>query len=172
MKVILQQDIPKVGHGGQIVDVKDGYARNFLIPRKYAVHAAGGALKEHAARQKLEAEKEGKQLNSAQAAGEKLSGAEVTILGKVGAGTKLYGSITAQDVVAAIQQATGIAVDRRRLAMVEPIKSLGRHTLQVRLHSEVVVPVVVDVTTEADLERRKAEASAAAAAEPVEPPAE
>lgn len=166
MKVILQQDIPKVGKGGDIVTVADGYARNFLFPRKYAVAATGGALKEHQARATREKERSSGLLQGAQANATKLQGLTVTILSKVGTGTKLYGSVTSQDVADAVQKLTGVAVDKRRVALVDPIKTLGEYTIAVRLHSDVTVNLKVLVTTEEELARRKAaEAAAAAKAE-------
>ncbi len=166
MKVILQQDIPKVGRGGDIVTVADGYARNFLFPRKYAVRASGGALKEHEARATREKERSSGLLSGAQANAAKLQGKSVTILSKVGTGTKLYGSVTAQDVADAVQKEIGVSVDKRRVALVDPIKMLGEYTIAVRLHSDVTVNLKVLVTTEEELGRRKAaEAAAAAKAE-------
>jgi large subunit ribosomal protein L9 len=166
MKVILQQDIPKVGKGGDIVTVADGYARNFLLPRKYAVSATGGALKEHQARAAREKERTAGQLQGAQASASKLEGKSVTILTKVGTGTKLYGSVTSQDVADAVEKETGVKVDKRRVALVDPIKTLGEYTIAVRLHADVTVNLKVIVTTEEEIARKKAaEAAAAAKAE-------
>lgn len=164
MKVILQRDIPKLGKGGDIVNVADGYARNYLFPRQYAVAASGGALKAHAARLEREKEKSAKLAEEAKAHAGKLEGLSLILLGKVGGGTKLYGSITAQDVAEAIARESGVTVDKRRVGLVDPIKNLGLYTVPVRLHSDIVVPVKVEVTTEEELERRKAQAAAEAAA--------
>lgn len=189
MKVILQRDIPKVGKGGDIVTVKDGYARNYLFPRMYAVAATGGALREHEARAKREAEREARNVEQARAGAEKMQELTLTIIGKVGAGTKLYGSITAADVAEAIQKECGVTVDRRRIGLADPIKNLGLYTIPVRLHTDYVVPVKVDVVSQEELERRRiqaekeaaaaraaaeaaAEAEAAAAAAPQAEPAE
>src|ERR1051325_4019224 len=98
MKVILQREVPKLGKLGEIVNVADGYARNYLFPRQYAVAASGGALKEHQARAAREKERGEKHLQDAQSGAGKLEGLVLTLIGKVGSGTKLYGSITAQDV--------------------------------------------------------------------------
>ena len=112
MKVILQRDVPKVGKGGDIVSVADGYARNYLLPRSYAVPATGGALKEHTARADREKQRTAKLLDRAQGDADKLQGLNLTIIGKVAAGsTKLYGSITAQDVAKKIEKETGVTVD-------------------------------------------------------------
>lgn len=168
MKVILHRDVPKVGKGGEIVNVSDGYARNYLFPRKYAVPATGGFLKEHQSRAEHDKVRDAKLHQVAESAASKLGGLSLIITGKVGSGTKLYGSITAQDVAASIKSAAGVEVDKRRIGLVDPIKSLGVYPIGVRLASDVVVTVNVDVTTEQDLERRAreaAEAEARAAAE-------
>lgn len=163
MKVILLRDIPKVGKNGDVVNVADGYGRNYLFPRGYAVAAVGGALKDHDARLARESERGSRALGSAQADAAKLTGATVQIIGRAGAGTKLYGSITASDVSAAIQTATGVTVDRRRIGLADPIKSLGDYSVPVRLHSEVIVDVRVSVLTEEELAKRQAQADAAPA---------
>lgn len=164
MKVILQRDIPKVGRGGDIVEVKDGYARNYLFPRQYAVAATGGALREYKARLAREQEREVKQRESAASDAEKLADLTLTLTAKVGSGTKLFGSITAQDVAEAIRKESGITVDKRRVGLVDPIKNLGRYTLPVRLLGDISVNVHLEVVTEEELERRKTRAAAEAAA--------
>lgn len=175
MKVILQRDVPKLGRDGEIVNVADGYARNYLLPRQIAVAATGGALKSYKAREEREKEREAGKRDSARTDAEKLEGLTLVILGKVGTGTKLYGSITAADVADAIKTEKGVTVDKRRVGLVDPIKTLGTYTVPVRLHSDVSVPVVVEVMTETDLQKRKAreasEAAAAAEAAIANPPA-
>lgn len=163
MKVILQRDVPKVGKGGEIVNVADGYARNYLFPRKYAVPATGGFLKEHQSRAQHDKAREAKLHQVAETAAGKLEGLTVIIKGKVGSGTKLYGSITAQDVAEAVKEATGVEVDKRRVGLVDPIKTLGVYPIPVRLASDISVTIQVDVTTEQELERRAAEAAQAEA---------
>lgn len=166
MRVILQRDIPKLGKGGDIVTVKDGYARNYLFPRNYAVAASGGALKEHKARAAREAERDARNAAAALAGAEQLQNAVITLIGKVGAGTKLFGSITAADIAEEIKKSLGVEVDRRRVGLADPIKNLGDYDVPVRLHGDVVVHVKVQVVTAEELERRKAaEAAAASAAE-------
>ena len=172
MKVILQRDIPKVGRHGEVVNVADGYARNYLFPRQLAVSATGGALKAHQARMERDKERSAKQLGDAQSQADKLQGLSLTIIGKVGAGTKLYGSITAQDVADEIERQTKVTIDKRRVGLVDPIKTLGSYNVPVRLHSDVTVPVIVEVVTEEQLELRRRQAELAAAQAPVTPPAE
>ena len=165
MKVILQRDIPKVGKGGDIVNVADGYARNYLFPRAYAVAASGGALKEHTARAERDKARSASRLQSAQAEAEKLDGLTLTIVGRVSRGsTKLYGSITAQDVADAVAKETGVTIDKRRVGLADPIKSLGDNKVPVRLHNDVTVTVTVTVLTEEERDRRAAQATAFATA--------
>jgi large subunit ribosomal protein L9 len=169
MKVILQREVPKLGKLGEIVNVADGYARNYLFPRQLAVSAKGGALKEHEARATREKERGAKNLETAQAGAGKLDGLTLTLIGKVGSGTKLYGSITAQDVAEEIAKKSGVTIDKRRVGLIDPIKTLGTYTVPVRLHSDVSVPIVVEVMTEEQIENRSkaiAAAEVAAAAQP------
>ena len=164
MKVILQRDIPKLGKGGDIVNVADGFARNYLFPRQYAVAATGGALKEHNARAAREKEKGARSLQDAQVHASRLEGLSLTLIGKVGSGTKLYGSITAQDVAEAIARKQGVEVDKRRVGLADPIKNLGSYVVPVRLHSDITISVQVEVLTEEECERREKQAAVAAAA--------
>ena len=164
MKVILQRDIPKLGKTGDIVPVKDGFARNYLLPRSLAVAATGGAMKDHNARQARERERGTKMLSGAQGDADKLGGLVLTIIGKVGSGTKMYGSVTAQDVSDAILKERGITVDKRRVGLVDPIKTLGSYTIPVRLHSDITIPVTLEVLTEEEIQRRNMQAEAAALA--------
>lgn len=163
MKVILQRDVPKLGKGGEIVTVADGYARNYLFPRSIAVTAKGGALRDHTARLDREKSRTANQLQSAQADAVKLQSLRLYVVGKANPGsTKLYGSITAQDVADQITKETGIAVDKRRIGLVDPIKQLGDYRVPVRLHNDVTVSVPVVVVTEEGLEKRRAADIAAA----------
>ncbi len=165
MKVILQQDIPKVGKDGEIVQVANGYARNFLFPRKYAVSATSALVKEHQARMDRESTKTATQLKAAQQDASKIDGKTITIIAKVGSNSKLYGSITSQDIVDRIQAEFGVAADKRRVALVDPIKVLGDYNIAIRLHTDVTVTLTVSVTTEEELAKKvAAEAIAAEAA--------
>jgi large subunit ribosomal protein L9 len=135
MKVILQQDVAKVGREGEVVTVADGYARNYLFPRNLAVEAAGGALKAHQA-----------QAEQAQAA---LTDKTVKVPARAGETDRLYGSITAQDIADAIKSSLGVAVDKRKVHLVDPIKSLGTYTVPVKLHRDIAVNLTVEVVKEA-----------------------
>lgn len=144
MKVILLQDIQHTGHQGDVVNVADGFARNYLFPRKLAVEAAGGALKNLEIKHALEQKRDEKILNQAESTREKLADKTVTLHAKSGAG-KLYGRVTAQDIANAIDKELGVKVDKRKVSLVDPIKSLGEYDVPLKLHRDVTVTVKVNV---------------------------
>lgn len=146
MKVILNQTVPKVGKEGQVVTVADGFARNYLFPRGLAIYADKAQVKALERRMERVAVKEAGTVNSAEGLKEKLDGQSVRIEGKVGKETgKLFGAVTSQDVADAIKEQLGIAVDKRNVALIEPIKRLGTHDVHLDLHRQVdaIVHVVV-----------------------------
>lgn len=145
MKVILQQDITKVGREGEVVTVADGYARNYLFPRKLAVEAAGGALKNVQLRQALEERRAERLKAQADRDAATLEGKSVQVPAKAGNGDRLYGSITAQDVADAIQKSLSVSVDKRKVQLLDPIKAIGTFTVPVKLHRDVTVPITVEV---------------------------
>lgn len=147
MKVILLQDITHTGKQGDVVTVADGYARNYLFPRKLAVEAAGGALKNLEIKQSLEQKRDEKILQQAESTREKLADKTVTLRAKSGAG-KLYGRITAQDIANAIEKELGVKLDKRKVNLVDPIKSLGEYDVPLKLHRDVSVPVKVNIVGE------------------------
>lgn len=145
MKVIMQQDVAKVGHEGEIITVADGFARNYLIPRNLAVLATGGALKTHEVRvARLE-----KKAETLRAQAEKdaatLDGKSVTIKAPTGKADRLYGSITAQDVASAIASSLGVNVDKRKVYLANPIKAIGTFHVPVKLHRDYSATVTVQV---------------------------
>lgn len=145
MKVILQQDVVKVGIEGDVVTVADGYARNFLLPRKLAVEAVGGALKNIQLRHALEERRTEKLKAQADQNATALEGKTVKVPAKSGAGDRLYGSITAQDIADAIQATLNVTVDKRKVHITNPIKALGTFHVPIKLHREVTVPLTIEV---------------------------
>ena len=148
MEVILLEKTVNLGNLGDIVRVKDGYARNFLLPRKVARRATAAAIKEFEARraelEKIAAEK----LSASQAAGEKLSALEVKLSQKAGVDGRLFGSVTNADVAAELKK-HGIAVEKQQVRLPDgPLKLIGEHAVQVLLHSDVVVDITVIVIGE------------------------
>jgi large subunit ribosomal protein L9 len=147
MKVILLQDIVNSGKQGDVISVADGYARNYLFPRKLAVEAAGGALKNLQSKLALEGRRGEKLLQQAQHQLEKLESKTVILRAKTGAG-KLYGRITNQDIADAILQDLGVKIDKRKVNLESPIKSVGEYDVPLKLHRDITVPIKVSVVSE------------------------
>jgi len=151
MKVILIKDVATVGKQGEVVNVAEGYARNFLFPRKMAIDASAGNMKNIERQHALEERMLEKRLADAQAVAAKIGGKTVTITGKASAGsTKLFGSITAQDVADALKQLTGVDVDKRKVELAKPIRTVGSYDIPVRLHRSVTATVKVEVVVPAE----------------------
>ena len=128
MKVILTQAVPGVGEAGAVADVADGYARNFLLPRKLAVLATKGSLKQAEAQAGVHARRADKALTEAQQAAAAVEGKTITIRARAGSENRLYGSVTPADLADALQQQFGVALDRRKIGLDEPIHRLGTYT--------------------------------------------
>ncbi len=137
MKVLLTRDVDKLGKAGTVKTVADGYARNYLIPQGMAVFASPGALKQAEAIRKLEERRQAKLVSEASSIADRLSGVTLRFQARASEAGKLYGSITTKQVVEALEQATGLEIDKRKLDMREPIRSLGLHTIHVRLATEL-----------------------------------
>lgn len=145
MKVILTQDVTELGKSGEVVNVAEGYARNFLLPRKLAIVADAGALGVLDKRKKTLEVKGEKMLTEAQAIAAKLNDLKVVIAGKAGAGTRLYGSVTNQEIADALLQQHKIKVDKRKIHITEPIKSIGSYEVPIKLHHDVTANIHVEV---------------------------
>lgn len=145
MKVILTKDVTNLGHKGDVVEVADGYARNYLVPRSLAVKATQGALEQAEAMRlaRLEAERQAR-IAAGELAGT-LSGSRVVVAARSGDEGKLYGSIQAHDVADAIEKFTGVRVDQRIVQIVSPIKEIGLHEVRLEPHPEVSFEVTLDV---------------------------
>lgn len=146
MKVILNQTVPKVGKQGQIVTVKDGFARNYLFPRGLAIVAEKNQVAALEKRHSRLAERDAAFVSQAEGTRSKLDGHTVRIEGKVGAAAgKLFGAITSQDIADAIRGQLGVDIDKKQVALIEPIKRLGVHKVELDLHRLVDAVVLVDV---------------------------
>ena len=145
MKVILTKSVADLGDKGDVVDVADGYARNYLVPKKLAVKASEGALKQADSMRDAREESARRALEEAQQLGESLTGTRVVVAARPGDSGNLFGSIGASDVAAAIVKFTGIDIDRKIVDIAEPIKEIGLHEVMLRPHPEVAVSVVLDV---------------------------
>jgi large subunit ribosomal protein L9 len=147
MEVILREDVKSLGKAGEMVRVKPGYARNYLLPHGLAFEATEGNKKRIAAETRARGVRHQAERAEAERAAAELSAVTVTLTGKAGEEGKLFGSITAQDIAAALA-AQGHQVDRRRIELEHPIKTLGQHTVGVRMHAEVHAEVRVSVVAE------------------------
>lgn len=145
MKVILLEDVRGLGSRGKIVEVKPGYARNYLIPRGLALEATPANLKQWEQEQKVRAKQAGRELEQARRLAAAVDQKIVTIRAKAGEGGRLFGSVTNKDVAEALEALTGLEVDKRRVGLDEPLKLLGRHDLVLRLHPEVTASVTVEI---------------------------
>ena len=144
MKVILRNDVDGLGKRGDIVDVSDGYGRNYLLPRALAFTATPGAVDQAAKMRRARDLRDTADREAAQTIATTLVAKIITITAKAGAEGKLFGSVTPTDVVDAVRAQTGIQLDRRQVET-DPIKSLGQHTVTAKLHSAVSFPIRVDV---------------------------
>lgn len=147
MEVILRENVKDLGKAGQLVRVKPGYARNFLLPRGLAYEATEGNKRRIEGEQKARETRDNAERNEAQRQAQALGSLTVTVTGKAGEEGKLFGSVTAQDIADALA-AQGHQVDRRKLELEQPIKTLGYHTVPLRLHPDVQAEVRVQVVAE------------------------
>jgi large subunit ribosomal protein L9 len=147
MKIILRQDHEKLGKLGDIVDVKDGYARNYLIPRKIGYQATQGNLRALEEDKKQHVMRQEKDLHHSEKIAVELEKLSITLKVKVGEDEKLFGSVTSQMVADALQE-KGVKIDKRVIELEEPIKALGIYTVNVKLHANVMGKVKVWVVSE------------------------
>ena len=147
MEVILRDHVEKLGKRGEIVKVSDGYARNYLLPRKLALPATEGNRKHVERERKIMETREAEEKSQAEAVATRLSTVDITIARRVGETEQLYGSVTAADI-ADFLKSKGFEIDRRKLILPEPIKSIGEHDVPLKLHREVTVPLKVKVVKE------------------------
>jgi len=148
MKVILKEDVKGSGKKGDIVNVSDGYARNFLLKRGLAVEASAGAMNEINAKKATEERKRQKEKEDAQELAAKLKGKTVKIMAKAGASGKLFGSVTVKEVSDAINKQLGAEIDKRKISLESEIKSFGTYEAEIKLNHGVVTSVFVMVGEE------------------------
>ena len=149
MKLILTQEVVGLGAPGDVVEVKDGYGRNFLVPRGVAMRWTRGGEKQITSIKRGREVREVRDLGHAKEIKGQLEGLKVTLPVRAGSGGRLFGAVTVADIVAAVSKAGGPQVDKRRLEMAQPIKTVGAHQVSVRLHHEVAATVSVEVVPEA-----------------------
>jgi len=147
MKVFLREDVRNLGKIGEIVNVSDGYARNFLFPKKMAVEANTKNIKEFEHQKRVIQEKVTKIREASRSVAEKLSALTLTIKAKAGEEDKLFGSVTNMDISEALK-AEGFDIDKKKITMEEPIRRLGLHPVEVKVHPEMSATVKVNVVPE------------------------
>ncbi len=148
MKVILQQDVKGQGKKGQMVEVSEGYARNFLLPRKIAVPATADAINTMNLKEKARKAEEARQKALAEETAEKLKECMVKLTARAGAGGKLFGAVTTKEISEGLQKQFGIDIPKQKLVLEEPIKAFGNYEVKARLGFEVVATVYVSVFEE------------------------
>ncbi|MCX8033697.1 MAG: 50S ribosomal protein L9 [Thermodesulfovibrio sp.] len=147
MKVILKEDVPTLGKAGQIINVKDGYARNFLIPRGLAFVADEKNIKLLEYQKKKIEEEAKKKRQDAESVALRLSEIQLTIKAKAGEDHKLFGSVTSKDIAEALEK-QGFSIDKKQVNIVEPIKRLGEYEVEVKLHSNIITKIKVNIIAE------------------------
>ncbi len=146
MKVILLEDVKGTGKKGQIVNASDGYANNFLFPKKLAVAATNDNLNSIKLQKKAEDKRKAEELAAAKELAEKLTNKDIKISVKTGDNGKLFGSVTNKEIAAAIEQQTGLVIDKKKIVLNDQIKMVGTRHVNVKLHPEVTAEVKVIIS--------------------------
>jgi large subunit ribosomal protein L9 len=145
VKVVLRADVEDLGTKGDIVEVSDGYARNYLVARGLGLPASAGAVQQAESMKRAAAKRNQRERESADRAAELLQAKAIKVLARAGADGRLFGSVTSAAIAEAVQAQTGVELDRRRLELGEPIRTLGVHTVDVRLHRDVEATLTLEV---------------------------
>lgn len=145
MKVILLQDVKGKGKKGQMLEISDGYARNYLLPRKLAVEATADAVNTKKMNDKAAAEKAAKERAEALEISKQLREMTLVVTAKGGGAGRLFGSVTNQEIADALKEKSGIALDKRKIVISDPIKSVGTYTVQCKLGYEITAPLTVKI---------------------------
>jgi large subunit ribosomal protein L9 len=148
MKVVLRDDVENVGRKGDLIEVTDGFARNYLVPRGLAMQATKGVVQQAEAMRRNREARDAREREAAQALADQLAGQRIELRARAGEGGRLFGSVTSADVVDAVRTQTGVALDRRKTQLTDPLKELGPVEIPVKLHTDVEVTLTVDVVPE------------------------
>ena len=146
MKVILRSNVEGVGSTGDVVDVANGYAQNFLMPKGLAMRATQGAANQAEAMQRSQELRDVKEQADAEELGQQLQAQTIAIQARVGQDDQLYGSVTTSEIAEAVQAQTGIALDRRDMSLEQPIRTVGTHQVDMRLHSDLRIQITIEVS--------------------------
>ena len=148
MKVVLLQEVKKLGKKGEVLEVAEGYARNFLLPKKLAAAATADTLNQLQQQKAAAADRQQRQLEEAKLLATQLAKIEVKVTAKAGEGGKLFGAVTTKDITDAAKAQHGIELDRRKMDITEPIKNLGPASVVMKIHPEVTAEIKVQVIGE------------------------
>jgi large subunit ribosomal protein L9 len=148
VRVVLRDDVENIGRKGDLIEVTDGFARNFLVPRGLAMKATKGVVQQADAMRRNREARDARDREAAQALADRLSGQRIEHRARAGEGGRLFGSVTSADVVDAVRAQTGVELDRRKTQLAEPLKELGAVEVPVKLHADVEVNLTVDVVPE------------------------
>ena len=148
MKVILQQDIKKIGKKGEIIEVSEGYGRNYLLPRKYAIEANAANVNVALAQANSAARKKQQQIDEAKLMAAQLSKIEVSIPVRTGEGGKLFGSVTGKDVATVLKQTHKIDIDKRKIEIKGEVKGVGTYDAVIKVHPEITSTIKVHVVVD------------------------
>ena len=146
MKIILLEDVKGVGKKGQTINASDGYARNFILPKKLGVEATPANMNTLKLQQKAEEKRKAEELAQARAAAEKLENLTVNIAVKTGEGGKLFGSVTNKEIAAALEKQHGLKIDKKKIVLADQIKMVGERHVEVKLHPQVTAELKVKIT--------------------------
>jgi len=145
MKVILLSDVKALGKKGEVVEVAEGYARNFLLPRKLVAEASKGALNLHVEQKRAQERRDASVLAEAKDLADKLAAAKLAVKAKAGGNGKLFGAVTNADVADAIHSSLSVAVDKHKIEIKSQIKALGSYPVEIKLHKNVVAQATINV---------------------------
>jgi large subunit ribosomal protein L9 len=148
VRVVLRDDVENVGRKGDLIEVADGFARNYLVPRGLAMKATRGVVQQAEAMRRNREVRETRDREAAQAVADQLAGRRIEVRARAGEGGRLFGSVTAADIVDAVRAQTGVELDRRNTQLAEPLKALGAADVPVKLHTDVEVTLSIDVVSE------------------------
>ncbi len=148
MRVVLRDDVENVGRKGDLIEVADGFARNYLVPRGLAMKATRGVVQQAEAMRRNREAREARDHEAAQVLADQLAGRRIEVRARAGEGGRLFGSVTAADIVDAVRAQTGVELDRRNTQLPEPLKQLGAVDVPVKLHADVDVTLSVAVVAE------------------------
>jgi large subunit ribosomal protein L9 len=148
VRVVLRDDVENVGRKGDLIEVADGFARNYLVPRGLAMKATRGVVQQAEAMRRNREVRETRDRESAQGVADQLAGCRIEVRARAGEGGRLFGSVTTADIVDAVRAQTGVEVDRRNAQLAEPLKELGAAEVPVKLHADVEVTLSIDVVSE------------------------